>query len=95
MFGIVKRVIEVRSRSEPGVILLEDLHWFDAGSEAFLEVLVETTTTARTLLIVNFRPEYRASWMQKSYYQQIRLHRLFMEIGAPIRAAEVSAQLAG
>jgi predicted ATPase len=27
----------------------------------------------RTLLVVNFRPEYHAGWMQKSYYQQLPL----------------------
>jgi predicted ATPase len=37
--------------------LLEDLHWIDRGSEAFLEVLVKTATTTRSLLVVNFRPE--------------------------------------
>jgi class 3 adenylate cyclase/tetratricopeptide (TPR) repeat protein len=76
LFAIVKRVVEAHSRREPGVVLLEDLHWFDPGSEGFLEVLVETTTTTRNLLVVNFRPEYRAGWMQKSYYQQIPLQPL-------------------
>jgi predicted ATPase len=28
---------------------------------------------ARTLIVVNFRPEYHAGWMQKSYYQQMPL----------------------
>ena len=31
---------------------------------------------ARTLLLVNFRPEYHASWMQRSYYQQLPLQPL-------------------
>jgi tetratricopeptide (TPR) repeat protein len=79
LFAVVKRVTEAHSRREPGVILLEDLHWFDRGSEAFLEVLVETTTTTRSLLVVNFRPEYRAGWMQKSYYQQLPLQPLTAE----------------
>jgi class 3 adenylate cyclase/tetratricopeptide (TPR) repeat protein len=76
LFTIVKRLVEAHSRREPGVTLLEDLHWFDRGSEAFLEVLAETATTARGLLVVNFRPEYHAGWMQKSYYQQIPLQPL-------------------
>ncbi|MGH7819006.1 MAG: adenylate/guanylate cyclase domain-containing protein, partial [Candidatus Binatia bacterium] len=33
LLGIVKRVAEARSRREPAVVLLEDLHWFDGGSE--------------------------------------------------------------
>jgi predicted ATPase len=86
LFAIVKRVVEAHSRREPGVTLLEDLHWFDRGSEAFLDVLVETTTTTRNLLVVNFRPEYRAGWMQKSYYQQFPLQPLMAEsVGEMLR----------
>src|SRR5262249_52181967 len=86
LFAIVKRVVEAHSSREPLVTLLEDLHWFDPGSEAFLEVLVETTTTARSLLLVNFRPEYHARWMQRSYYQQLPLAPLGAEaIGALLR----------
>jgi class 3 adenylate cyclase/tetratricopeptide (TPR) repeat protein len=90
LFAIVKRVAEAHSRREPGVTLLEDLHWFDRGSEAFLEVLVETATTTRNLLVVNFRPEYRADWMQKPYYQQIPLQPL-----TPESAGEMLRDLLG
>jgi hypothetical protein len=55
------------------VTLIEDLHWMDAGSEAFLEQLVEGIVGSRSLLIVNFRPGYHATWTAKSYYQQIPL----------------------
>ena len=86
LFAIVKRVTEALSRREPGVTLLEDLHWFDRGSEAFLEVLVETATTTRSLLVLNFRPEYHAGWMQKSYYQQLPLQPLTAEsVGEMLR----------
>src|SRR5262249_18030432 len=73
LFSTVKRVVQARSRREPAVTLLEDLHWFDPGSEAFLEVFVEAAAGTRSLLGVNFRPEFHAGWMQKSYYQQIAL----------------------
>ncbi len=72
-FAIVKRVTQARSRREPAIVLLEDLHWFDEASAAVVEVLVETAASTRTLLAVNFRPEYHAGWMQKSYYQQLPL----------------------
>jgi class 3 adenylate cyclase/predicted ATPase len=73
LFAIVKRVTQARSRREPAVVLLEDLHWFDGGSDAVLEVMVEVAEGTRTLIVVNFRPEYHAGWMQKSYYQQMPL----------------------
>src|SRR5262249_3301538 len=71
LFGVVKRISQARSKREPTVILLEDLHWFDGGSDAVLEVLVDTAESTRTLIVVNFRPEYHATWMQRSYYQQL------------------------
>jgi predicted ATPase len=73
LHATVKRVVQARSRREPAVVLLEDLHWFDSGSEGVLEVLVEVAGATRTLLVVNFRPEYHGRWMQKSYYQQLPL----------------------
>ena len=73
LFGVVRRLVEVRAGEGVGVILIEDLHWLDPGSEAFLENLVESLPGSRTLLVANFRPEYRAAWTQKSYYQQLPL----------------------
>ena len=73
LFAILRRIVRARSEREPVVMLIEDLHWIDAASEMFLERLVESVVDTRTLLLVNFRPEYRARWMQKSSYQQIPL----------------------
>jgi adenylate cyclase len=73
LFSVVRHIVEARSRERPGLLVVEDLHWLDPGSDAFLENLVESLPGSRTLLVVNFRPEYRAGWMQKSYYQQLPL----------------------
>jgi hypothetical protein len=53
--------MHAQSRREPTVSLIEDLHWIDRGSEAFLENLVDALPGTRTHLIVNFRPEYHAA----------------------------------
>jgi class 3 adenylate cyclase/tetratricopeptide (TPR) repeat protein len=78
-FGAMKRLTHARSQREPAVFLVEDLHWLDGGSEGFLENLVESLPGTRTLVLVNFRPEYHASWLQKSYYQQLSLAPLGAE----------------
>ncbi len=87
---IVKRVLNAPGRSEPAVILLEDLHWFDAASEGVLEALVEGTPGTRTLVVVNFRPEYHAAWVQRSYYRQLPLLPL-----GPEACAELLRDLLG
>lgn len=62
-------------RSGPGdtatVVLIEDLHWIDAASEEFVEALADAVVGTATLLIVNFRIGFVASFMQRSHYRQI------------------------
>src|SRR5262249_60747268 len=58
------------------VILLEALHWFAGASDAYLETTVETLPATRNLLVVTFRPEYHAPWMERPYYQRLPLQPL-------------------
>ena len=69
--GVIKRLIHAQSAREPGVTVFEDLHWLDPASEAFLANQSRRSQGTRDLTIVNFRPEYHAPWMSKSYYRQI------------------------
>src|SRR5262245_44853660 len=73
LFALVKQVGQARSRREPNLLLFEDLHWIDDGSAPFLETLVDAVPGTRTLLVLNFRPDYHAGWMQKSHYLQLPL----------------------
>jgi class 3 adenylate cyclase/tetratricopeptide (TPR) repeat protein len=73
LLEMVKRLVHTSSQREPGINVLEDVHWIDPGSEVFLTQLVEVIPGTRNLTIVNFRPEYSAEWMRKSYYRQVSL----------------------
>ena len=73
MFDIVRRVVQARGQKETTVTLLEDLHWFDGGSTAFLEPLIDAAVGTRALVLLNFRPEYPVALMGKSYYHQLPL----------------------
>ncbi|HXJ35767.1 MAG TPA: adenylate/guanylate cyclase domain-containing protein, partial [Candidatus Eisenbacteria bacterium] len=73
LLAVVRRSVLARSRRETAVTVIEDLHWLDGASEGFVETLVDAAAGTRTLLLVNFRPEYHAGWMQRSYYQQLPL----------------------
>ena len=53
--------------------IFEDLHWLDPASEAFLANFIEAIHGTKSLTIANFRPQYHAEWMSKSYYRQIAL----------------------
>ena len=73
LFAVLRKEMREGKAANRLVTLIEDLHWMDAGSEAFLEQWVDATAGSRALLIVNFRPEYHATWTAKSYYRQIPL----------------------
>lgn len=71
--NIFRRLLRMASRDAPAVLLVEDLHFLDTGSESLLEVAAETLTGTRILLLVNFRPGYAAPWMRVDLYEQIAL----------------------
>jgi class 3 adenylate cyclase/tetratricopeptide (TPR) repeat protein len=80
LLDLIRRIAHARSAREPAVYLFEDLHWLDRASEEFIEnFVVEIAPGNRTLMVLNFRPEYHASWMQRSYYQQLPLLPLSSE----------------
>ncbi|MDP6977171.1 MAG: adenylate/guanylate cyclase domain-containing protein [Myxococcota bacterium] len=73
LLGIITRLLHAKNRQESSVFILEDLHWLDSSSELFLEKLVESIAGTQTMLLINFRPDYHAPWMNRSYYQQLPL----------------------
>src|SRR5437764_1996847 len=90
LFELIKPLVHARSRREPAVLLIDDLHWIDGASEGFVETVIEALSGTRTLFLVNFRPEYQAGWTRMSYYQQLPLLPL-----GPEAIAELLASLLG
>jgi class 3 adenylate cyclase len=72
----IKRLLLLESQVQPVVLVFEDLHWVDSESQTLLDALVESLPTARILLLVNYRPEYRHGWGSKTYYTQLRIDPL-------------------
>ncbi len=75
----IKRIILRESLNQPTVVIFEDLHWIDGETQALLDLLADGIANARVLLLVNYRPEYRHEWGNKSYYVQLRLDALGRE----------------
>jgi predicted ATPase len=73
---VLKRIILRESLNQPVVTVFEDLHWIDAETQALLDLLASGIANARVLLLVNYRPEYRHEWGNRSYYSQLRLEAL-------------------
>jgi predicted ATPase len=92
----VRQVLVRETLDQPCVLIFEDLHWIDAETQAFLDLLSESVATARLLLLVNYRPEYQHGWGSRTYYTQLRLDPLGEEEAKELLTAllgqEVSAE---
>jgi class 3 adenylate cyclase/tetratricopeptide (TPR) repeat protein len=75
-FDALKRVLIRESQKQPLILLMEDLHWIDSETQAFLDSLVESLPMARILLLVNYRPGYSHPWAGKTYYTLLRVDPL-------------------
>ena len=89
-FDAIKRVLIRESQRQPLLIVLEDLHWIDGETQAFLDSFVESLPMTRILLLVDYRPEYSHGWGDKSYYTQLRVDPL-----QPTSAEELLQHLLG
>ena len=88
----IKRIFLRESLNQPVMVIFEDLHWIDAESEAMLNVLADAIATARILLLVNYRPEYRHEWINKACYSQVRLEPLGRESAEQMVSAIIGDQ---
>src|SRR5207253_5724423 len=75
----IKRILLRESLNQPLIVIFEDLHWIDAETQALLNLLVDAIASARILLLVNYRPEYRHEWGSRTHYTQLRLDPLGRE----------------
>jgi adenylate cyclase len=70
---IVCRLVNAPTRRKTLVLVIEDLHWIDAASDAMLAGLVDSIEGTKTLGLVNYRPEYEPSWARSARYRAIEL----------------------
>ena len=75
----IKRILLRESLNGPLIVVFEDLHWVDSETQALLDLLVDAIANTRVLLLVNYRPQYRHDWSNKSHYAQLRLDPLGRE----------------
>ncbi|WP_349607601.1 AAA family ATPase [Cupriavidus sp. DF5525] len=64
------------SEQRPLILVVEDLHWIDDGTQAVLDHLVDFIGASRVMLLVTHRPEYRHKWSGKSYFSQLHVDSL-------------------
>jgi class 3 adenylate cyclase len=79
LFAAMRGIVLADGAIDPGVVVVEDLHWIDPASDALLAHILEANAATRGLVLLNFRPDYEAGWMRQSWYQQLPLAPLGAE----------------
>jgi adenylate cyclase len=74
--GIVCRLVNAPSRRKTLVLVVEDLHWIDEGSNVMVAELIAAIEGTNTLAVFNFRPEYTPPWQGASAYRGLALEPL-------------------
>ncbi|HEX2689543.1 MAG TPA: protein kinase, partial [Kofleriaceae bacterium] len=64
------------TRQKPVLFVVEDMHWIDHSTIELLQLLLESVATARVLVLLTARPEYRSSWPDRDHLYDIHLKRL-------------------
>jgi DNA-binding winged helix-turn-helix (wHTH) protein/class 3 adenylate cyclase/tetratricopeptide (TPR) repeat protein len=83
----LKHTLLRESQVQPLLLVLDNLHWIDAETQAVLDTLVESLPAARLFLLTTYRPEYHHGWGNKTYYTQLRLDPLPRESARELTVA--------
>jgi class 3 adenylate cyclase len=76
---VLCRLVGNPARRKTLVLVIEDLHWIDEGSQTMLNGLIDGFAGTRTLGLVNYRPEYTPPWAEDPCWQPIELEPLRRE----------------
>ena len=76
--ALVRRLLEEAEKTSV-YCAWEDLHWADPSILEFLHLCLDQTPTARMLVLLTFRPEFRPPWSTHAHVTQITLGRLGRE----------------
>jgi class 3 adenylate cyclase len=61
---------------QPVLFILEDLHWTDPSTVAFLDLLIDQTPTASIYTLLTARPAFQPPWRPRSYLAPVTLRGL-------------------
>ena len=72
------------------LLVIEDLHWLDASTLEFLNLLVDQAATTHVFILLSFRPVFRPPWPLRAHLTHLTLSRLPRH-----QAARLIEQVAG
>ncbi|HET9677431.1 MAG TPA: AAA family ATPase, partial [Solirubrobacterales bacterium] len=76
---VLCKLVSNPARKKTLMLVFEDLHWVDEGSQAMLSGLIEGFEGTKTLVLANYRPEYTPPWQGNPCWEAIELQPLRRE----------------
>ncbi len=67
---------QTRGADGPNLIVVDDAQWVDDESQEVLNDFVDAIGWTRTLLLLDYRPEFSPGWESYSYFREHRLEPL-------------------
>jgi len=78
--------IEIVSRREPVLMVVEDVHWIDPTTQEVLDVMVPRVEALSILLVITHRQEYTPHWSEEAHVTMLGLSRLVRRQGEELVA---------
>jgi len=72
----LNRQLEFLSRSDPVLMIVEDVHWSDPTSLEAFGRAVDRVASYRVLMLVTFRPEFEPPWIGRPHVTALTINRL-------------------
>ena len=69
-------IVEAAARSQPTVMLFEDVHWADPTSLETVDLLIDRLAGIPLLLVMTHRPEFQSRWSNHGHLTAVALPRL-------------------
>ena len=65
-----------RTPQKPAFAILEDVHWVDPTTLELLDRTIEAIKAAPMLILITYRPDFFAPWLDQPHVTMLRLERL-------------------
>ena len=69
-------IILTQAANQPALFIVEDLHWVDPSTLELLNLLIDDVATARILVLLTNRPDFRAPWGFRAHVVPVTLGRI-------------------
>ncbi len=85
-FEVLIRQLDTLGRSQPLLMVFEDVQWIDPTSQELLDAMLPRLRTLAILMVVTHRPEYTSHWREYDHVATVGLSSLPKHLGTELVA---------